>query len=316
MSISLFALFCKCLAHRPKMPSNWQTFSQFQGLRWVFSVSVALISFLIGQFGDPFCKGFHWDDESINMPFAEIETFPSWSLVPIVAIPVLLEALVIIFLPRKHFLFPLTPNITPRRQLLLEINSWALIQVQALMFQLMFVDTMKLYAGRLRPDFLARLRSAGISPATGVQYYCDLMSNTVIREGRLSFPSGHSSTSFAAMVPLVVFLVHHLRPWMHGCVIRLFGCVLPLYLSFIVTISRTRDNRHHFADVLAGAMIGVFASIGAFWINLKYSPADGYFDSRNPAELEEGMLQPPNMAVQPQPHTMSFGTAAATGQAC
>lgn len=272
----------------------------------MFSVVVALLAFLIGQFVYPYCKGFRWDDATISMPYAQQETFPTWSLVPIVIVPVCLETVVIFFVPRKHFMFPLNPNTTPRRQLMLEVNSWALIQVQALMLQLMFVDTMKLYAGRIRPDFLSRLESIGIAPGPGIQFHCELMSNSFIREGRLSFPSGHSSTSFAAMIPFSVFMMHHLRPWLKGCIIRMVACILPLYISFIVAVSRTRDNRHHFSDILAGSLIGTFAAIGAFWINLRYSPADGYFDARNDAApLEEGIL---NQQHQQQV-VASFGTS-------
>jgi membrane-associated phospholipid phosphatase len=286
--------------------SAWAIFIQFQGVRWVFTVCVALMSFLIGQFGTPYCKGFHWDDASINMPFAEEEIFPNWSLVLIVTVPVAVQGLIIFFVPRKQFMFPVTPNTTPRRQLLLELNSWALIQAQALMLQLMFVDTVKLYGGRLRPDFLDRLRSVGLSTETGLQFHCELMSNSVVRQGRLSFPSGHSSTSFAAMVPFTVFLMHYFRPWLHGCIIRLVMSLLPLYLAFFVAVSRTRDNRHHFADILAGSVVGVFAAFGAFLVNLKYSTAAGNFDPRlyGPAPLEEGILHIHN---QEQIHQNSGG---------
>lgn len=277
---------------------NSQLFYQFQGPRWIFTIAVALGSFLIGQFSYPFCKGFRWDDASINMPFAAEETFPTWSLVPIAVAPVLLYGAVIFWFPLRKLKFAHSSDASPRLQLWLEWNTWALIQAQAFMFQIMFVDTMKLYAGRLRPDFLARLQSVGVAPqdiGQTVWYHCDLMSNPVIRQGRLSFPSGHSSTSFAAMVPLAAFLVYHLRPWFYGCVIRLVVCVLPLYVSFIVAISRTRDNRHHFADILAGSIIGTFAAIGAFWVNLRYSDQSGYFDVRLARE-EEGLLPPDNNA--------------------
>ncbi|CUG88794.1 phosphatidic acid phosphatase, putative [Bodo saltans] len=294
----------------------WTTFLQFQGVRWVFTICVALMSFLIGQFGTPYCKAFHWDDESINMPFAAQEIFPNWSLVLIVAVPIGVQGLVIFFLPRKNFMFPATANTTPRRQLLLELNSWALIQIQALMLQLMFVDTMKLYAGRLRPDFLDRLRSVGLTAETGLQYHCELMSNSVVRQGRLSFPSGHSSTSFAAMVPFTIFLMHYFRPWLHGCIIRLVLSLLPLYLAFFVAVSRTRDNRHHFADILAGSIIGVFAAFGAFLINLKYSGSVGNFDPRmyGPASMEEGILHVHNQEQQQHQNIGVIPSFGATSQ--
>jgi membrane-associated phospholipid phosphatase len=221
-------------------------------------------------------------------------------------VPIVFYAGVVLLLPRKRFMFPVS-SVSPRVQLWMEINAWALIQIQALMLHLLFVETMKIYAGRLRPDFIDRLRVfGGITPNLGdttMQYFCDTIQvNTNLREGRLSFPSGHSSTSFGSMVPVCLFLVFHLRPWFFGCIFRLVGCLLPLYLAFFVAVSRTRDNRHHFADIFAGSVIGVFAGLGAFWLNLRYSSGDGYFDTRS-TELEEG-LEPelPPTPINPNPH--------------
>lgn len=284
-------------------------FHLFQGTRWLFTIVVAVAVYCIGHYVTPYCRGFYWDDESINRPYVVQETFPNWTLVPIVGVPILLFAVFLAVVPRRRYLFPVNAAascsgcMSPQRlQLWLEINQWAIIQIQALMLQLMFVETMKLYAGRLRPDFLSRLRLAGFVPiGTGIQFYCEeSANNAVIEQGRLSFPSGHSSTSFGAMVPCVFFLVYHLRPWFHGCIIRLVICILPLYLAFFVAVSRTRDNRHHFADILAGSIIGVFAGIGAFWINMKYSKEKGEFDPRA-QELEEGwLLSASGIAPSPQ----------------
>lgn len=278
---------------RPKTMSTWgEFFWLFQGHRWLFTVAIGLLGFLIGQFVTPFCRGFYWSDETINHPFAVQETFPNWSLVPIVLGPIVVYALVTYFFPRRRKMFPSNPRVPPHLHTWLEINQWALIQAQALVVHFIFVDTMKVYAGRLRPDFLNRLRIAGYSdPGTGLmQYMCsESMSNSQLRDGHLSFPSGHSSTSFGSMVPLCLFLAYHLRPWFYGCFIRFVICITPLYLAFFVAISRTRDNRHNFSDILAGGLIGALAGVGAFWVNLHYSKERGEFEVRSAyVSLEEG----------------------------
>lgn len=292
----------------PRMSSTatascMSTFLEFNGPRWIFTIAVAAAAFAVGHFGTPYCKAFAWDDESINMPSVAQETFANWTLALIVAVPILLQALVILALPPHSSQLAQPPSLpsssspanvpmmaamTQRRRLLLEINTWTLVQLQSLMLQVMFVETMKLYAGRLRPDFLDRLRATGLTPATGLHYHCELMSNAVVREGRLSFPSGHASTSFAAMVPLTVFLMHYLRPWFYGCIVRLVVCILPLGFAFVVAISRTRDNLHHFSDILAGSLIGVFAAIGACLVNVQYSSANGDY---TPIKLTTDQLQ-------------------------
>lgn len=113
-----------------------------------------------------------------------------------------------------------------------------------------------------------------------------LQQNKVLKDGRLSFPSGHSSISFTSMVPLSLFLaVELLEPWKHRCVARLAVSCLPLLLAFTIAISRTRDQRHHFSDILAGSVIGAACALVAFLLNftaIAHSPLRDGFCARDP----------------------------------
>ena len=48
---------------------------------------------------------------------------------------------------------------------------------------------------------------------------------------------------------------------------KLLITVLPIFLAFLVAISRTRDYRHNFSDVLAGMIIGVFSAVFGYFLH-------------------------------------------------
>eukprot|EP00758_Cryptobia_borreli_P005601 Tbor_TRINITY_DN4931_c0_g1::TRINITY_DN4931_c0_g1_i1::g.9861::m.9861 len=108
---------------------------------------------------------------------------------------------------------------------------WSLIQTEAFALTAFITNVMKIWAGRFRPDFVSRLHHEGFLPyfppggpyrnnAADVEAAREAASkifsvlctndkflrNKLLRDGRTSFPSGHSSISFAAMVPLCVFI--------------------------------------------------------------------------------------------------------------
>ncbi|CAJ1987987.1 phosphatidic acid phosphatase [Leishmania donovani] len=146
----------------------------------------------------------------------------------------------------------------PWQRFLFHAHIWFLTQAFSVAFALLVVNAIKVYAGRLRPDFLSRLRNEGYSPqSTGV----DLC--TVPKDGRVSFPSGHSSISFSAIVPFCFYVLHSLQAFRRSGVSlwRIFMGLLPLTLPIVVAVSRTRDNRHYFDDILAGSAIGIVSAV-------------------------------------------------------
>ncbi|KAG5507596.1 hypothetical protein JKF63_06545 [Porcisia hertigi] len=146
----------------------------------------------------------------------------------------------------------------PWQRFLLHAHMWVLTQAFSVFFTLMVVDVVKVYAGRLRPDFLARLRQKGFTPQSVDVDYCG-----VAREGRLSFPSGHSGIGFAALLPLCFYVLHSLHGFRHGGVSlwRIIIALLPLILAICIAVSRTRDNRHNFDDIFAGSAIGIIGAL-------------------------------------------------------
>lgn len=135
-------------------------------------------------------------------------------------------------------------------------------------------DFLKNRVGRLRPDFLARCEwSDSMHACTG--------SSKDVHNGRMSFPSGHSSTAFSGLGFLFLFLagktgaLHvtaspYLSTAFSSRLLRLGLAVSPLILATWIAVSRLEDYRHHKEDVIVGSLIGfasAYLSYTIYWEN-------------------------------------------------
>ncbi|OXB69930.1 UNVERIFIED_CONTAM: hypothetical protein H355_013935 [Colinus virginianus] len=157
--------------------------------------------------------------------------------------------------------------------------------------------TGKICVGRLRPHFIDACRPdwshIRCSDNTGFLYVdhfeCTSGNAEAIREARVSFPSGHSSSAMCAMVYLALYLqsrlvwlsqaaasARDLRPspvpsstkctralWRTLKGLCPFLQLLAFAVAFFVGISRIRDRYHHPTDVLAGFCVGFLAALYA-----------------------------------------------------
>ena len=131
-------------------------------------------------------------------------------------------------------------------------------------------DIAKYSIGRLRPHFLAVCDPdwSKINCSDGyIENYICRGNAEKVREGRLSFYSGHSSFSMYCML----FTALYLQARMKGDWARLlrptlqFGLVA---LSIYVGLSRISDYKHHWSDVLVGFIQGaVFAILVAVYVS-------------------------------------------------
>jgi diacylglycerol diphosphate phosphatase/phosphatidate phosphatase len=128
------------------------------------------------------------------------------------------------------------------------VLGWA----TALALTFLFTAVIKTCVGRYRPDFLELSMSVEGSRLKEV-------------DARGSFPSGHSSISFASMTFLSLYLVGktHLFSDENGSVLfKAITSLSPMVLSGFVAVSRVVDYHHHFSDIIAGSLLG--AGMGAF----------------------------------------------------
>ncbi|KAF8696092.1 hypothetical protein HU200_036982 [Digitaria exilis] len=106
-------------------------------------------------------------------------------------------------------------------------------------------DAIKDGVGRPRPDFFWRCFPDG-KPAS------------VIKEGHKSFPSGHTSWSFAGLGFLSWYLAGKIKVFdRRGHVVKLCIVLAPLLLAALVAVSRVDDYWHHWQDVCTGGLLGL-----------------------------------------------------------
>lgn len=141
----------------------------------------------------------------------------------------------------------------------------------------------KMVVGRPRPDMLNRClprADAHDPPFFGLSNAADTCTSTdmlKLNDGFKSFPSGHSSLSFAGLGFLSFYLAgklhladkrgHRTRAWL---------ALSPLLGSTLVAASRTADNRHHWQDVTVGSLLGIsiaYVAYRAYFPSLSHTSA-------------------------------------------
>ncbi|XP_062110020.1 lipid phosphate phosphatase 2-like isoform X2 [Humulus lupulus] len=123
-------------------------------------------------------------------------------------------------------------------------------------------DAIKDGVGRPRPDFFWRCfpNGKGVFDPVTKNVMCT-GNKAIIKEGHKSFPSGHTSWSFAGLNFLALYLSGKIRVFdRKGHVAKLCIIFLPLLVASLVAVSRVDDYWHHWQDVFAGSIIGLAVS--------------------------------------------------------
>ncbi|KAL2830468.1 phosphatidic acid phosphatase type 2/haloperoxidase [Aspergillus cavernicola] len=212
---------------------------------------------LIQIFVTPFHRMFALDNQAIQYPFATVERVPVlWSVFYAGAIPLLIIMVWAVMLrPSPH-----------------KTQVTILGFLTALMLTSLLTDIIKNAVGRPRPDLISRCMPRKGTPGnTLVQWtVCTQINEHILQEGWRSFPSGHSSFSFAGLGYLSLFFsgqMHVFRPRTDLC--RCLLVMVPVICALMVAISRLEDYRHDVYDVTSGTILG---SLVAFFCYRRYYP--------------------------------------------
>lgn len=150
-----------------------------------------------------------------------------------------------------------------------------------------FTQAIKITVGRPRPDIIDRCKpNAGtVDPVFGLSTaaICNQSDRHILNDGFRSFPSGHSSLSFAGLTFLSLYIAGKMHLFdTRGYTHKAWIAFLPLLGAALVAISRTMDYRHHWQDVIAGSLLGFtianfayrqyFPSLGSKRSHLPYAP--------------------------------------------
>ncbi|XP_048228534.1 lipid phosphate phosphatase 1 isoform X2 [Ricinus communis] len=182
--------------------------------------------------------------QDLKYPFQD-NTVPTWS-VPLYAV----------LLPIAIFLF-----FYMRRRDVYDLHHSILGLLFSVLITAVITDTIKNAVGRPRPNFFWRCFP------DGKEFY-DQLGDVIchgkdsdIKEGHKSFPSGHTSWSFAGLGFLTLYLSGKIKAFdRRGHVAKLCLLILPLLAAALVGISRVDDYWHHWQDVFAGAFLGLVVS--------------------------------------------------------
>ncbi|KAK3270555.1 hypothetical protein CYMTET_21052 [Cymbomonas tetramitiformis] len=125
---------------------------------------------------------------------------------------------------------------------LMDFHHACLSLCQALAITFLITNCIKNTAGRHRPSWYDRVE---------LDYK--------VRDGKLSYPSGHASMSFASMGVATLYLMGHTRVFRATChqLLLLLLSLLPIGISTMIAVSRTLDYHHYYSDINAGCFIGM-----------------------------------------------------------
>lgn len=199
-------------------------------------------------------------DPSINYPLVQ-EQVPLWLLlVLVVVLPVV--AIIIIYLARRT---------TPHAKKELYHVSFAF--AFSLLMTMLLTEFIKRIVGRPRPNFIALSGYQPDGTFTGTPAH--------VSNAFQSFPSGHTSTSFAGLGFLSLYLFRL-------CFIGRFPsrdaaqayhsnqgpktllCLAPLLLATWIGLTRIVDYWHNYDDVAIGGVIGLTIAVLTFELHLNW----------------------------------------------
>ncbi|GAB2280031.1 Putative lipid phosphate phosphatase 3, chloroplastic [Dionaea muscipula] len=213
------------------------------------------------------------------------------------------------------FRYPLKPNTVPvwsvplyavllpiaifvlfyiRRRNVYDLHHAILGLLYAVLISAVITDAIKDAVGRPRPDFFWRCFPDGKDEYDKLGNVICHGEASVIREGHKSFPSGHSSWSFAGLGFLSLYLSGKIKAFNgKGHVAKLCIVFLPLLVASLVAVSRVDDYWHHWQDVFAGGLLGL---VVAFFCYLQFFPPPYNTDGWGPYAYFRALDQETNLA--------------------
>ncbi|XP_015428730.1 PREDICTED: putative phosphatidate phosphatase [Dufourea novaeangliae] len=232
----------------------------------LFVVGMAVLLFHL--FGNPYKRGFFCNDESLYHPFHPSTVTSAMLYVVGLFLPICTMILC-------EFLH--ARNCTGESSKLLfgyNILPWiwnAYKKIGIFGFgaatTVFITDVGKYTIGRLRPHFMTLcVPNINCSLIQNHHRYIEgytcsaSLSANLLKEIRLSFPSGHSSFSAYTMVYLALYLQVRMT-WKGSKLLKHFLQLVCLFMAWYTALSRVSDYKHHWSDVLAGSTLGIVVAL-------------------------------------------------------
>ncbi|KAJ2716040.1 hypothetical protein H4R19_000874 [Coemansia spiralis] len=248
-------------------------------LDWAVTLASTLVWLYLGIV-HPHYRPFSVDDKSISFPYVppnqQMVTVPALFVLAI-AVPACVIVGVALGLKRSMH----------------DLHVGLLGLLMGVSLTLMFTNCLKNVVGQPRPNLLARCLPVKpdhplSDPPLGLSTVaiCTQPDLAILDEGFRSFPSGHTSLSFAGLTFLTLFLAGKLHVFdRQGHTYKPFLVFLPLLAAAIVGATRLADYWHHPTDVLFGAAIGMSTatfSYAQYYPSVLSPYCDRPYDPRQP----------------------------------
>ncbi|XP_063894360.1 phospholipid phosphatase 2-like isoform X1 [Helicoverpa armigera] len=262
------------------------------GLWWTMGIDLPLLLILLALIGlfemgvIPNHKaGFYCNDPALSFPFNG-DTVTSQVLVSTLLImPIVIVAI-------TEYIF-LAADFSQSRILQTCKNTFYLYRtyVYGLLINLCVVEVMKGLVGNPRPTFFDLCEPDAAKTCKGSEFVAEFkctsqrFSSWYQMDSYRSFPSGHTSMSVYCGLFIAWYLQRRAFNWRHRTIF-LVPVLQLLCLTYAAVCSLTRitDHRHHWWDVLVGAIIGVASVYYAVIISSNFT----YYHSRaSDAKSEE-----------------------------
>ncbi|KXG47087.1 Phosphatidic acid phosphatase type 2/haloperoxidase [Penicillium griseofulvum] len=229
------------------------------------------IGFAILNKVEPYHQHFSLTNTSIQYPYAVHERVPMpLALCISAAFPLGLIIVYTLFLDGLFSHHKPQDAVSGKRKLrgphrwkdrLWELNCGVLGLLLAQGLAFVITQALKTACGKPRPDLIARCQPA----ADSKDLFPGLSNSTIctgdpalLTDGFRSWPSGHSSSSFAGLVYTSLWLGGKLHVMDNrGEAWKALLVMVPLLAASLIAVSRIMDARHHPFDVITGSMLGV-----------------------------------------------------------
>ncbi|KAI5287007.1 hypothetical protein KEM52_001790 [Ascosphaera acerosa] len=231
--------------------------------------------FVIGNI-EPFHQHFSLENKSLQYPYAVDERVPIWLAATIsVGVPVVVIAVYTFFLDglfshSKHEARPGAIGRYTVTQRLWQFNCGILGLLLSQSSAFIITNALKNACGKPRPDVIDRCqpkRGSQDMPVYGLSNYtiCTQTDKSILDDGFRSWPSGHSSSSFAGLFFLSLYLAGKIHLMDNrGEVWKTIIAAAPTVGAALIAVSRIMDARHHPFDVITGSLLGVLCAWVAY----------------------------------------------------
>lgn len=226
--------------------------------------------------------GFLCNDPALSHPFNGDTISWKWLLATSIFVPLI----VMLIVERKYH------NEKPSKSKL--AVEWFKEYLFGLLVNLLIVQTLKLIVGSPRPHFFDTCSPNEAQTCKESEYVASYTCTKAhwISQSDKSFPSGHTSLAVHAGVFLAYYLYRRTSVTLK---VLVFQAVF-VSTAVVCSVSRMTDHRHHWWDVLAGAVIAVpvlYYTIHSLCNNFECSNNSSATENNAPISIETKVVNVP-----------------------